>query len=197
MHIFRPLRCLCVDLYEAYFKLTLNGIPLQLPLTNCFTCKLLNIFFLQFFFFSNKKCEFSDFHNLIEFNFHTQKSQNHVHICMCVKTEMVALICRYPMNMLVDSIECKLPINKYTMNLINYFFLHALILIAPSESSDKKSGFNCYTSPITGIKNSMLKLRFYYSFLRQSRLIFCPFALCLCNKISTFLMLIFYMKIFR
>lgn len=42
-------------------------------------------FFFSNFFFSNKKCEFSDFHNLIEFNFHTQKSQNHVHICMCVK----------------------------------------------------------------------------------------------------------------
>lgn len=57
---------------------------------------------------------------------------------MCVKIEMVASICRYPMNTLVDSIEYKLPINKYTMNLINYFFLHALILIVPSESSDKK-----------------------------------------------------------
>lgn len=78
------------------------------------------------------------FHKLNEFSFHTQKSQNHVDICMCVKTEMVALICRYPMNKLVDSIEYKLPVNKYTMNLINYFFLYALILIVHSESSDKK-----------------------------------------------------------
>lgn len=40
---FRPLsasvyRCECS--HWAHFELTLNGIPLQLPLTNCFTCKI-------------------------------------------------------------------------------------------------------------------------------------------------------------